>query len=90
MKAVLLISLKLDKINTEYFDFSNKLLKDFKLWNYKIPSIINAENILSSLQYDKKVRNGHVRFVLPVGYGEVEIFDNVQTEVIREVLQELY
>ncbi|MCQ2957450.1 MAG: 3-dehydroquinate synthase [Candidatus Gastranaerophilales bacterium] len=90
MKGALLISLKLNKIDKNYFDFATGLLNSFGLLNYKIPQNVSIENLLDSLKFDKKVKNGNVRFVLPVGYCEVEIFDDVSKDIIEDVLKELY
>ena len=89
MRAVLKVSHKLGKINSDYYDFGNQLL-DVYGFNYKIPECIKAENLLEALAYDKKVQNGKVRFVLPVEYGVVEIFNDISPELLLEVLKELY
>ena len=57
----------------------NKLSKDIK-----------ESDILNALIYDKKVHNGKVRFVLPVAYAEVGIFDDINQDVIESALKELY
>ncbi|MCP9850144.1 3-dehydroquinate synthase [Cyanobium sp. Morenito 9A2] len=53
-----------------------------------LPSLDPAA-VLSSLQSDKKVRDGRVRFVLPTAIGHVEIRDDVEPSLIRQVLAEL-
>ncbi len=88
-KGAFLISAQLGKVSSEYFNFSKELLNSFEL-NFKIPKEINSTNIANALIYDKKVQNGKVKFVLPVGYGMVEIFDNVEQEVVLEAIKELY
>ncbi len=52
----------------------------------KLPSGLNIEDILVSLQTDKKVKAGKVRFVLPTGIGVVTVTDKVSADVLREVL----
>ncbi|MCP9915998.1 3-dehydroquinate synthase [Cyanobium sp. ATX 6F1] len=47
---------------------------------------LDPEAVLSSLQSDKKVRDGQVRFVLPTAIGQVEIRDDVDPALIRQVL----
>ncbi len=54
-----------------------------------LPTGINIDEILASLQTDKKVKNKKVRFILPTAIGVVTITDQVPSEVIREVLQGL-
>lgn len=89
MKAVFIMALAMGKINEEYYKFSLDLLKSYKL-DFKIPQNISTEQIMDALLYDKKVQNGAVRFVIPVGYAKVEIFNNVNKNVIENALKELY
>ncbi|MEX0588690.1 MAG: 3-dehydroquinate synthase [Cyanobium sp.] len=50
---------------------------------------LDPDAVLASLQGDKKVRNGQVRFVLPTGLGRVEIRSDVTEATIRSVLANL-
>ena len=50
---------------------------------------LNPEAVLACLQGDKKVRQGKVRFVLPTAIGRVEIRDDIDPALIRQVLAEL-
>ena len=50
---------------------------------------LDPEAVLTCLQGDKKVRQGKVRFVLPVAIGQVVIRDDIDPELIRQVLLEL-
>ncbi|MEB3341464.1 3-dehydroquinate synthase [Okeania sp.] len=52
----------------------------------KLPSGLDIEEILVSLQTDKKVKAGKVRFVLPTGIGVVTVTDKVSADVLRKVL----
>jgi 3-dehydroquinate synthase len=54
----------------------------------EIPDGLQIEEIISSLQLDKKVKAGKVRFVLPTQIGAVEISDRVTADLIRQVLGE--
>nr|WP_286194666.1 3-dehydroquinate synthase [Synechococcus sp. CCY 0621] len=47
---------------------------------------LDPEAVLTSLQADKKVRQGKVRFVLPTGVGSVAIRDDVDPATIRAAL----
>ncbi len=47
---------------------------------------LDPEAVLASLQADKKVRQGKVRFVLPTGVGSVTIRDDVDPATIRAAL----
>ena len=50
---------------------------------------LDPEAVLACLQGDKKVRQGKVRFVLPIAIGQVVIRDDIDPELIRQVLVEL-
>lgn len=54
-----------------------------------IPSSLNITDVLESLQMDKKVKAGKVRFILPTEIGKVIISDRVSSELIEGVMQEL-
>ncbi|MBA2747145.1 MAG: 3-dehydroquinate synthase, partial [Tatlockia sp.] len=55
----------------------------------KLPTGVNINAISDSLQTDKKVKAGKIRFVLPTQIGAVEITDKVPTDLISQVLQEM-
>ena len=55
----------------------------------QLPSGIDLDAILTSLQADKKVEAGQVRFVLPTQIGAALVTDQVPTAVIRQVLQQM-
>ena len=55
----------------------------------KLPAGLDIEEIIKSLQLDKKVKAGKVRFILPTQIGAVIITDEVPSEVIREVLHKM-
>ena len=50
---------------------------------------LQMEKVLRSLQGDKKVKNGKVKFVMPLKIGDVKLFDNISDEEISECLQKL-
>lgn len=52
----------------------------------KLPSELDIEAILDTLQTDKKVKDGKVRFILPTQIGTVIITDQVDGDMIRLVL----
>ena len=51
---------------------------------------LKSSEILESLQLDKKVKAGKVRFILPTDIGQVEIRESIPPEVITRVLKEIY
>lgn len=50
------------------------------------PRDLKIDAILNTLQSDKKVKAGKVRFILPTAIGEVIITDQVSAELIAEIL----
>ena len=54
----------------------------------KWPSL-EPENVLSSLQGDKKVKDGKVSFVMPLKIGDVKIINNISNQEINECLRKL-
>ncbi len=56
----------------------------------KLPEGIDIEKIMDSLQTDKKVISGKVRFVLPTRIGAATVTDKVPPHSVWEVLQEMF
>ena len=50
---------------------------------------LEIENVLRSLQGDKKVKDGKVSFVMPLKIGAVKIFNNISNQEILACLQKL-
>jgi 3-dehydroquinate synthase len=55
----------------------------------RLPEGLNIEAIVETLQTDKKVKAGKVRFVLPKQIGTVVVTDQVEGDVIRQVLKHM-
>ncbi len=53
----------------------------------QLPAGLDIEAILDSLQTDKKVKSGKVRFVLPERIGAATVSDRPSADLIRQVLQ---
>ncbi len=56
----------------------------------QVPTQAAIEDILIALQSDKKVEAGKVRFVLPTQVGAAVVTDQVSTNVIQDVLSQMY
>ncbi|MGL5082165.1 MAG: 3-dehydroquinate synthase [Microcoleaceae cyanobacterium] len=54
-----------------------------------LPQTLKIDEILETLQTDKKVKAGKVRFVLPSQLGLAIVSDQVPTKTIRQVLETL-
>lgn len=52
----------------------------------QIPAALSTDDILKTLQSDKKVKNGLVRFVLPKELGQAFVSNQVTQEVIRQAI----
>lgn len=52
----------------------------------QIPAILNIDEIVASLQTDKKVESGKVRFVLPKRIGEATVTNNVPSDLLKQVI----
>lgn len=55
----------------------------------QLPANLDLDEIVATLQTDKKVLSGKVRFVLPTEIGKVIVTDQADTSVIRSVLQSM-
>jgi 3-dehydroquinate synthase len=67
-------------------DRQNQLIQKAGL-PIKIPTTLDSEAAIETLQTDKKVKAGKVRFILPTQIGKVTITDQVSSELIREVIK---
>ncbi|MEA5596160.1 3-dehydroquinate synthase [Rivularia sp. UHCC 0363] len=82
------IAAKLGMWQVEEVQRQNALIEKAGL-PIKLPAGLDIAEIIESLQLDKKVKAGKVRFILPTQIGAVTISDQVPSEVIREVLQNM-
>lgn len=55
----------------------------------QLPKTIDLEALIQALQWDKKVQNGQLRFILPTTIGAVEMKNDVPETLIRSVLTDL-
>ncbi len=85
MKLAFELSLKLGKIDKEYYLSAFNLIDKFNLApNYKLG--LPKDKFINVMMSDKKVLKSKIRLVLPVSKGRVEIFDNITVEDIKTVL----
>lgn len=82
------IAVKLGMWQAEEVQRQNVLIEKAGLPT-KLPAGLDIAKIIQSLQLDKKVKAGKVRFILPTQIGAVIITDEVPEEVIHEVLQQM-
>ncbi len=50
---------------------------------------LSTDDILASMQRDKKTVGGKLRFVLPTELGKVKLFDDIPKETVRDVIESL-
>ncbi len=48
---------------------------------------IDVETAMEAMQRDKKVRDGRTRWVLPTGIGHVELYKDIDVEMVREAIE---
>lgn len=82
------IATKLNLWSSEAESRQNKLIQKAGLPT-TIPASVNSSEIVDALKIDKKVKSGKVRFILPTQIGHVIITDEVPSELIFDVVEEL-
>jgi 3-dehydroquinate synthase len=55
----------------------------------RLPEGLDPEEILNTLQTDKKVQSGKVRFVLPERIGAATVTDRVEDKTVRHILNQM-
>lgn len=79
------LAVKLGLWTTEAAERQDILIRKAGL-PFQVPAGLDPEAIITTLQTDKKVLSGQVRFVLPVKIGEAIVTDRVSADLIRQVL----
>jgi len=78
------ISKEIGLIEEEYFNEIFSVLS--KLVDPVIFNIKEVDGILKNMSYDKKNKKDKIVFVLPTDRGEVQIFDNIEKDLIKKTL----
>jgi 3-dehydroquinate synthase len=82
------IAVALDHWTRRECDRQNALISKCGLPT-QLPAGIDRDAIIESLQTDKKVKDGQVRFVLPQKIAQVHVTDQVTAKVIQQVLAKM-
>ncbi|MDJ0732148.1 MAG: 3-dehydroquinate synthase [Crocosphaera sp.] len=82
------IAVKLGMWSEEKTQRQEKLIKKASL-PVTVDNNLKSQEIVESLQLDKKVKAGKVRFILPTDIGQVDIRESIAPEVITTVLEEI-
>lgn len=83
--GILHLSKDLNLINSDYFNESINLLNQYGL-NYKLEGEFTGKELIKSMFSDKKVIGGKLRFVMPVEKGKVDIFNNIDENIIKKAI----
>jgi 3-dehydroquinate synthase len=86
MLAASAIALRLKLLNLSTYKRIKELIARLKL---PIRIKLRPQSVIQALKLDKKVRQGRVKFVLPIEIGKVTIRDDVPENAILKVLLEL-
>jgi 3-dehydroquinate synthase len=73
-------------LNRKYIDESYLLRIKNLLVSCGLPvdyGNIDKHEIVESIKHDKKNREGKIKFVLPLGYGNAEVFDVLEDEILN-------
>lgn len=80
-----LLSLELGLIDSTYVNRLVKLLSCTGLPHYL--SILDTDKLIDKMYYDKKNKDGKIVFVIPTGFGSVQIFKDINVDLLRKVLK---
>lgn len=89
MKGAFSIALDKGLISKDYMDGSLELINAYEM-NYRIPSDISKDSLVSAMSLDKKVESGKVRFVLSNRFAEVDVYSDVSSEQVLKAIDSLY
>jgi 3-dehydroquinate synthase len=85
MCAAAELAVKLGIFNPKETSEIKELILSFNLPSV-IPDDLNAAEMLSAMEIDKKVTAGRLKFILPEEIGKVRMEDDVDRELIKDVL----
>jgi 3-dehydroquinate synthase len=88
MCAASALAVKLGLFQSEEADQIQSLIGLYKLPT-AIPHDIEVSKILDAMRIDKKVKGGHIRFVLPESIGKVKIEEHIDSTLIKDAITEL-
>lgn len=86
MNMAFKLSIEKNLINKEYYNKFINLCEKFNLpttFEYE-----NVDEVFNIMKNDKKNSFFKINLVLPVGEGKVEVFDNIEEDVILKVIKE--
>ena len=84
MKAALYISQQAGNLSNEQFIEAEDLINRF---NIKMPQQISLDEILYTLNFDKKIMNNNINFILLNNIGNAYIEKNIDNKLIIESIK---
>lgn len=84
MKYAAKLALNTSRIDKEYYDKIISLMNKFNLINKEIK--FDKEKFINLMKQDKKIKDGKINLLLPVGPREVELVDNIEEPSIEACL----
>ncbi len=89
MRGAFILARNRGLVGENYYNKCIKLLDGYGM-DYKINKNIAPELLYKTIQVDKKVISGKIRFVLPTGEGIVDIFNDIPEKEVLDVIDCLY
>jgi len=86
--AAMSCSVATGRLSPDERDSIRSLLRHLGL-PVEVREAIDHERLVEAMTYDKKVQDGRLRLVLPVGIGAAEVADDVPLDVIRDAWREV-
>ena len=78
------IAMHMKLLHPSHFERILKIVRQIaRQSNEKVP----LDEVLNRLNYDKKIKSGKVRFILPTGIGRVVIRDDVSTKNVTDAMK---
>jgi 3-dehydroquinate synthase len=81
------LSMMLHFLDMKQVDRIKALIESYGMPS-EIPADIDINNMLTSMQLDKKAVAGELKFILPERIGSVRIHKGIYENIIRELLGE--
>ena len=85
VKMALKLSLNMGLIEKDYYDKGVLLLNLYGL-DIKLDERYSAEDIYEAMKSDKKVSGKKINLILPTGFGQVELFADIEEPLIKASL----
>ncbi|EKE02577.1 MAG: 3-dehydroquinate synthase [uncultured bacterium] len=89
MKGAFYIARDKGLVSEDYLNSALNLIDLYGL-DYKIPQSFKPDELMEAMLVDKKVQSKKIRFVLPTNIANVEIFSDINKDLINLAINRLY